>query len=89
MKNRIQEMETTHPLVAFRKGMVQRRRRPLHQDPYGLPEQRNHTVGKRKVRNESPFYLNEAPSTRQTLATGRDATRKDVIGYDLVCDFTA
>lgn len=56
MKNRIQEMETTHPLVAFRKGMVQRRRRPLHQDPYGFPEQRNHTVGKRKVRNELPFY---------------------------------
>lgn len=39
----IDTLKLLDPLVAFRKGMVQRRRCPLHQDPNGFPEQRNHT----------------------------------------------
>lgn len=39
----IDTLKLLDPLVAFRKVMVQRRRRPLHQDPNGFSEQRNHT----------------------------------------------
>lgn len=44
----IDALKLLDPLVAFRKGMVQRRRRPLHQDPNGFPEQRNHTHSYKK-----------------------------------------
>lgn len=60
--------------------MVQRWRCPLHQDPYGLPEQRDHT-GERKKRIGEIDFHEGATCTVQTARSGKtNGTHKDVIG---------